>query len=133
MTRLTIPESELSWTFTPSGGPGGQHANRSSTRAELRWDVANSESLDPNARALLLERLEGVRNGVVTIVADGTRSQWRNRQDARSRLHRRVEEALQPRRRRRRTATPARAKARRRDAKKRRSELKKSRRRPEID
>jgi ribosome-associated protein len=133
MARVTVPEAELSWTFGPSGGPGGQHANRSATRAELRWDIAGSQSIDSEARSLLLDRLAGVRDGVVTIVADGTRSQWRNRQEARRRLQERIDAALTPRRRRRRTTTPARAKARRREAKKRRSELKRLRRRPEID
>ena len=42
---LRIPLDELEWRFTASGGPGGQHANRSNTKAEVRFDVASSPSL----------------------------------------------------------------------------------------
>jgi ribosome-associated protein len=130
---IEIPDSELIWSFGPSGGPGGQHANRSATRAELRWDVANSRAIDEATRATLLERMPGAATGVVAIVADGTRSQWRNRQEARRRLRERIDIALRPVEERRSTATPARARAKRREAKKRRAHLKKLRRPPEID
>ena len=52
-----IPLDELEWRFTASGGPGGQHANTSNTRAEVVFDVATSPSLGPRQRARLLERL----------------------------------------------------------------------------
>ena len=129
---MEIPERELTWTFSPSGGPGGQHANRSSTRAEVRWDVAGS-SIDDQTKRKLLENMSGLREGVAVVVADNTRSQWRNRAEAKRRLQDRVEEALRPRKKRRPTRTPYRAKAKRREAKKRRSELKKTRRRPTLD
>jgi ribosome-associated protein len=130
---VEIPDSELSWSFGPTGGPGGQHANRSATRAELRWDVASSPSIDEATRATLLQRMPGVAGGVVAIVSDGSRSQWRNRQEARRRLRQRIDAALRPVKQRRTTATPTRARAKRREAKKRRAELKKLRRRPEVD
>ncbi|MEE8330871.1 MAG: alternative ribosome rescue aminoacyl-tRNA hydrolase ArfB [Acidimicrobiia bacterium] len=133
MARVEIPESEISWSFGPSGGPGGQHANRSSTRAELRWDLAQSTAIDDNTRATLIDRMPGASSGVVAIVADGSRSQWRNRQQAMRRLNERIDTALRPTKKRRPTRTPARAKAKRHQAKKRRAELKKLRRRPEID
>jgi ribosome-associated protein len=37
-----IDTRELEWLFSTSSGPGGQHANRSQTRAEVRWNIANS-------------------------------------------------------------------------------------------
>ena len=77
-----IPLSELEWRFSASGGPGGQHANTSNTRAEVRFDVAGSPSLGPRQRARLLERL----GPVVRVVADDERSQARNRQLALDRL-----------------------------------------------
>ena len=52
-----IPLHELEWRFTASGGPGGQHANTANTKAEVRFDIANSSSLGPRQRARLLERL----------------------------------------------------------------------------
>ena len=50
---LRIPLSELSWRFTARGGPGGQHANTSNTKVEVRFDVANSPALGPHQRARL--------------------------------------------------------------------------------
>ncbi len=133
MATYQVPESELTWTFGPSGGPGGQHANKAATRAELRWDVAASPSLDEPTRRRLLAALPGVRDGVVAIVDDSTRSQWRNRQAARRRLQERVTKALAPTKKRRPTKLPRAARERRRRAKERRSQLKKLRRPPEPD
>src|SRR5580698_7742319 len=73
---LAIPLSELEWRATPSGGPGGQHANRSSTRVEVHFAVARSPSLGPRQRARLLERL----GPVVRAASGDERSQARNRQ-----------------------------------------------------
>jgi len=79
---LAIPMAELEWRATTSGGPGGQHANRSATRVEVRFDVAGSPSLGPRQRARLLERL----GPVVRAAAGDERSQVRNRQLALDRL-----------------------------------------------
>jgi ribosome-associated protein len=98
---FVIPDSELEWTFTTSGGPGGQHANRSATRAELRWDLATSAVVDENVRHRLMSGLGSrVRDGVITVVVGESRSQWRNRQIARRRLGGLLEGALRERRRR---------------------------------
>jgi ribosome-associated protein len=71
-----IPLDELEWRFSASGGPGGQHANTSNTRAEVRFDVAGSPSLGPRQRARLLERV----GPTVRVVASDERSQARNRE-----------------------------------------------------
>jgi ribosome-associated protein len=121
-----IPLSELEWRFTTSGGPGGQHANRSHTRAEVRFDVEGSPSLLEIHRGRLLERL----GPVVRVVADDERSQLRNRELALERLRGRLAEALRVERTRRPTA-PTRASTQRRlEAKKRRSDVKRQRRLP---
>jgi ribosome-associated protein len=132
--RLTgtcaIPLDELEWRFSGSGGPGGQHANTSNTRVELRFDVAGSPSLRPRERALLLERL----GPVVRVVVADTRSQARNRELALERLRDRLASALRMPRTRRPTAPSTAARRRRVDAKRRRGQLKRQRRaRPEID
>src|SRR5580692_5781887 len=77
-----IAPDELEWSFTGSGGPGGQHANTSNTRVELRFSIEDSHSLGPRQRARLLERL----GPVVRIVASDERSQLRNRELALDRL-----------------------------------------------
>lgn len=126
---LTIPEAELSWRFTPSGGPGGQHANRSSTRVELTWDLAASTVVQGGRRERLLTRL-GPR---VTVVADDERSQARNRDAASRRLAQRVREASVVPRSRRPTRPTAGSRRRRLDGKRRRSQDKRLRRRPGSD
>ena len=89
--KFPIPESELSFRFSMSGGPGGQHANKSNTRVELVWEVAQSSSFDAQEKKLLEERL----GSVVRIVVTESRSQIRNRELAYERLEKKIEEGLQ--------------------------------------
>jgi ribosome-associated protein len=125
-----IPLDELEWRFSGSGGPGGQHANTSNTRVEVRFDVERSPSLGPRERALLLERL----GPIVRVVAADTRSQARNRELALERLRDRLASALRTPRSRRPTTPSAGARRRRVDAKRRRGQLKRQRRtRPELE
>ena len=107
---LTIPVGELDVRFSPSGGPGGQHANRAHTRVEVRFDVAGSLSLGPRQRARLLEKLG---DEVRTIALE--------------RLRARLEGALRVEKPRRPTRPSLGAKRRRLDAKKRRGDVKKGR------
>jgi ribosome-associated protein len=85
-----IPLSELTWRFTTSGGPGGQHANRSHTAAEVSFDVAGSASLGPRQRTRLLDRL----GPIARASASDERSQLRNRDLALERLRSRLAAAL---------------------------------------
>ncbi|MEA2435374.1 MAG: ribosome-associated protein [Actinomycetota bacterium] len=127
---LEIPESELKFTFSPSGGPGGQHANKTSTRAELTWDVAESPSLGPRQRAkirsVLKHRIDS--SGVLRLTSDRYRSQTRNREDAIARLVQLLREALVPRVKRVPTKPHKGATERRIAEKKRRGDLKRQRR-----
>ena len=129
---LTIPESELSWRFSRSSGPGGQGVNTADSRAELVWDVAGSAVLSPLQRERLLERLSSrVVDGVLTITASEHRSQLRNRDAARARLVDVVADALRPPSPSRRPTRPSRgARERRLEAKKRRTDVKRLRRPP---
>lgn len=126
---LSIPLSELSWRFSRSGGPGGQHANTADTRVEVRFDIAASPSLGPRQRARLLERL----GPEVRAVAADERSQARNRQLALARLADRLAEALRVRPDRRPTRRTASSVERRLAGKRRHSERKAARRPPELD
>lgn len=122
-----VDVTELVWRFTPSGGPGGQHANRSATRAEVTFDVAASPSLDERQRQRLVDRL----GPVVVVSADDERSQLRNRRLAQDRLRLRLADALRvepPRR----PTRPSRGSVERRlDAKRRRAGVKRLRRQRE--
>jgi ribosome-associated protein len=87
---LAIPLQEIDVKATTSGGPGGQHANRTQSRIEVRFDVAGSPSLAPRQRARLLEQL----GPVVRTGASESRSQARNRQVALERLAARLAAGL---------------------------------------
>jgi ribosome-associated protein len=119
-----IALSELTWRFSRSGGPGGQHANTADTRAEVVFDVAGSPSLGPRQRARLLEKL----GPEVRLVAADERSQARNRQLALDRLADRLRAALQVETPRRPTKPTRSSQVRRVDAKRKRSETKRLRR-----
>jgi ribosome-associated protein len=124
-----IPLDELEWRFSASGGPGGQHANTSNTRAEVRFDVRASPSLGPRQRARLLDRL----GPVVRVVASDERSQTRNRQLAIDRLRSRLAEGLRVAKPRRPTAPSNAARERRLRAKHRRADVKRQRARPDAE
>jgi ribosome-associated protein len=126
---LTVPLSEIDWRFHPSGGPGGQHANRAATRVEARFDIASSPSLTDAQRARLLARL----GPEVRVVVDEERSQARNRALALERLRTRLAAALRPVRPRRPTRPSAASVERRLAAKRRRGEVKRHRRPPVED
>ena len=129
---VEIPEMELTWRFSRSSGPGGQHVNTSDSRVELRFDVANSGAFTPTQRERVLEQLSGrLVDGVVTVAASRFRSQYRNRQDALERLSVLLAGALAPPAPPRRATKPSRrARQRRVDEKRQRGELKRMRRNP---
>ena len=127
---VVVPDRELSERFSRSSGPGGQGVNTADSRVELSFDVARSPSLPETTRARMLARLDGrLVDGVVTVAASEHRAQLANRRAARARLAALLTEAAAPPPRRRRPTRPSRAADQRRlDAKKRRSETKRSRR-----
>ncbi|MCC2032693.1 alternative ribosome rescue aminoacyl-tRNA hydrolase ArfB [Microbacterium allomyrinae] len=129
---ITIPESELTWRFSRSSGPGGQGVNTADSRVELVWDAASSAALSPLQRERLLERLSGrLVDGVLTITASENRAQIRNRDAARARLAALVTAAIQPPAPSRRPTRPSRgSKERRLKAKKQRTDVKRLRRPP---
>ena len=126
---MAVPLAEIELRTSRSSGPGGQHANVTASRVEAVFDVAASEALTDPQKARIAARL-GPR---VTASAQDTRSQLRNRELALERLAQRLAHALAVHR--SRTATrPTKASKRRRvDAKKRRGEVKRGRRRPTDD
>lgn len=94
---VSLPEAELMWRFSRSGGPGGQHVNTSDSRVELSLDLASTESLPEVWKRRALERLAGrLVDGVVTVRSSEHRSQWRNREAAAVRLAALLAEATAP-------------------------------------
>jgi ribosome-associated protein len=126
---LDLPLSEITWRATTSGGPGGQHANRTLSRVEVEFDVGASSVLGPRQRQRLLDRV----GPVVRASAAESRSQARNRQLALERLAARIDAALRVETPRRATRPTKSSQVRRVEAKRRRAEVKRGRRRPGDD
>ena len=129
-----IPADELRWRFSRSGGPGGQSVNTADSRVELSFDVLRTPSLPPHLRDRAVARLgHRLVDGVLTIAASEYRSQHRNREAARARLVDVLTDATAPPSPKRRPTRPTRgSKERRLAGKKRRSETKSMRRRPDA-
>jgi ribosome-associated protein len=123
---VTIPRSEIELRFSRSSGPGGQHAQKSDTRVEARFDVLASSALSDVQKRRVVARA----GPVVRAIAQDERSQWRNRELAVERLVESLREALRMERRRVATKPTARARERRLEDKRRRSETKRLRRPP---
>ncbi len=127
---VRIPQDQLTWRFSASGGPGGQHVNTSNTRAEVRFDAAASPSLPAWARERILARL----GPVVTVAASDERSQARNRALALDRLADRLARALEVAPPRKRTRPTMASQRRRVEAKRRQGARKRQRGfRPDVD
>jgi len=127
--RVTIPAEEVTLRTTTSGGPGGQHANRSMTRVVASFDARTSVALSDGDRALLIERA----GAVVRTSASRFRSQGQNRSAALDQLAAKIAAALE-RQAPRRATKPTKGSARRRvDEKKARGRIKEQRRRPSDD
>lgn len=129
--ELELPVSELQFRYATGGGPGGQHANRSATRVTLLFDVANSPSLSDEQRSRLVDQLSGrlTREAVLHVDVQDSRSQWRNRQIAISRLQALLADALDEEPPRLATEPPAAAKEVRLDEKRQRGARKRDRQR----
>ena len=124
-----IDTRELEWLFSTSSGPGGQHANRSQTRAEVRWNISNSVAGSDEQRSNLLQHF----GPLIIIRADEHRSQKRNKDDALRRLSAKIRKELVVATPRKSSSPTISAKRKRADSKTRRGRLKQQRQRPSID
>ena len=92
--RLSVPLAEIDLSAMRSGGPGGQHVNKTESAVQLRFDVQASSLPDPVKQRLLALRDQRVSNdGVVVIKAQQSRSQQQNRDAALERLRELIEQA----------------------------------------
>jgi ribosome-associated protein len=116
--------SEIAFRFSRSSGPGGQHAQKSSTRAEALFDVEESAALTPAEKKRVLAKL----GPVVRAAAQDERSQLRNRELATDRVIEQLRAATKVQRKRTATKPTKASKERRLDEKKRRGRTKRLRR-----
>ena len=127
--RWEVPEDEVSFRFMASGGPGGQHANRSNTKVEAVFRIDESTSMPE----FLKTRVAAKLGDVIRVTVDDERSQFRNRQLAVARIQERVDRAAKVERPRRATKPTRGSQRRRLDSKRKRGETKRQRRRPGYD
>ena len=121
---VLLPVAEIDFRFSRSSGPGGQHANRSETRVEARFDVESSRALTDTQKRRVVARA----GPTIRAVAQDERSQLRNRELAVERLVEKLRQALHVDRKRVPTKPSKAAKERRLEAKRRRSDVKRLRR-----
>ncbi len=126
---VEIPADDLEYTFSRSGGPGGQNVNRTDTRVQVSFDLDRTRALpdDVRARVRALAGRRLTRDGRVVLACDRHREQGRNLAEVRERLAALVRSALAPPRIRRRTRPTRASQERRLERKRQRAALKRGR------
>lgn len=106
--RIGIPRRELRISYVRSSGPGGQHVNKVSTKAMLRWSVAKSPSLPEDVRERFLRRYASRINerGVLILTSQRYRDRVRNEQDCMAKLQKLLSSVASPPRPRKKTRPP---------------------------
>jgi ribosome-associated protein len=132
---LLIPENELTFTASRSGGPGGQNVNKVSSKVTLTFDVRGSTVLSEEQKRKILGKLATriSKEGILQVVSQRTRSQELNRTDALTRFCELLRQALTPQRARIKTRASAAAKQQRIEEKKKRGLTKQARSRQGWD
>ncbi|MGO9313209.1 MAG: alternative ribosome rescue aminoacyl-tRNA hydrolase ArfB [Syntrophobacteraceae bacterium] len=127
--HISIPEEELSFTASLSGGPGGQNVNKVSSRVTLWFDVVNSAALSPEQKELIMSRLGNRigKNGVLRVISQQTRSQVENKELAVERFAELLQDAVRQIPIRKKTRVSKGAKLRRLEEKRQRGLLKSKR------
>jgi ribosome-associated protein len=123
---VVLPLSEVELQYSRSSGPGGQHAQKSETRAVAVFDVAASSALTDRQKQRVIARA----GAVLRAVAQDERSRTRNTELALERLVAQLRDALHVERKRVATKPSRAARERRLDEKRRRGDVKRLRRPP---
>ncbi|MDN3641285.1 alternative ribosome rescue aminoacyl-tRNA hydrolase ArfB [Lutimonas halocynthiae] len=126
---------EISFTAVRSGGPGGQHANKVSSKVVLMFDIPDSESISDAEKERLVQKLTGRLNSreQLILTCDESRSQHKNKEIVTNRFITLLQETLKKQKKRVPTRVSKGEKARRLEAKKKRGLKKSLRQKPKWD
>jgi len=130
--RVRIPASEVELSYARSGGPGGQHVNKTASKVQLRWNARTSAALSDADRELLETRLGSrlTKDGELIVASERHRDQSRNVEDAVARFAELVRRAIRRPTVRKKTRPSAASRERRLEDKRRRAQRKRQRRTP---
>ena len=133
--NILIPDDEIRFTASRSGGPGGQNVNKVNTRVTLYFDLINTRVFSEEQKQRIRQRLATriSKQGILRVVCQRYRSQSQNRRAAIDRLVDLLELALEEERVRRKTRMPKSAKRKRSEDKSKRSQIKKLRSKPVVE
>ena len=133
-TKIAIPVKEILWRFSRSSGAGGQNVNKTDSRAEILFNVAESKTLTPYQKhRISIQGEVKLIHGSICITVQDKRTQYQNRQLALTRLTSTLRELLKPPPKRRIKTIPTRSSQRKRiESKKKRGEIKKNRQSKKI-
>lgn len=126
---ITIPDHELEITASRSGGPGGQHVNKSDTKITVRWNVKTTAVLTDEQKMRVLQNLQSrlTSDGDLIIHSSESRSQQKNKEAALKQLAETVRRALYVPKKRIKTKVSKATKEQRLKIKKKHGEIKKMR------
>jgi ribosome-associated protein len=129
-----IRDDELTFAATRSSGPGGQHANKVSTKVEVRFHIPASDLLTPDQKAILLHKLavKLTNDGELIVTSQATRSQADNKEKAIEKCLALLRRALTPAKKRKPTQPSPAARAKRLEEKKKQAQKKEQRRPPGV-
>jgi len=126
---------ELNFKAIRSSGPGGQHANKVSSKIELAFDVNASKELSEEQKSLLLKNISSrlTKENMVILFSDESRSQHKNKEIAKNRFIEIIKKGLiVPKK--RKATKPSKASIKKRlDSKKRASIKKLTRKKPDLE
>jgi ribosome-associated protein len=127
--KLTIPYSEFEFNFVRSSGPGGQNVNKVNSKAVLRWNLKQSQSISEEICARLQEKLSAklTEEGDLIVTSDRFRDQGRNREDAIEKFNSLIAQALHVPKKRKKTKQSYSSKLKAQQSNQRHSEKKKNR------
>lgn len=122
-----IPASEIQFEFSKSGGPGGQHMNKTNSAAVLRWKVDATVAFSEDQKYSLIQKMKLTTLGDVVIRSEESRDKEKNKKRCLEKLNTLIDKALYVPKKRKPTKPTRAQKEKRIQSKKRRSDIKKLR------